>query len=153
MSKYKLKFLVTDEDTLHQKSSKVLPNSRAAKEAKAALEQLYERQGGRAQGFAAIQVGLPVNVILLRYHYGEKYQIVYNAEVLRKIGRRKSNEGCASEGDIRYIVYRPWLAKVSYQTEDCVKHVEWLPYRKARIFCHEYDHTEGILLKDHGRIV
>lgn len=111
---------------------------------------VYDKLGGRLQGMAAIQVGLPYRAILLRYVKGEDPIIAYNPVILFKFGKKKSNEGCLSEGDSRFIVKRPRLMKVRYRSKYGYTFTKWLTYKKARIFMHECDHLDGILLTDIG---
>lgn len=144
----------TDINKLHVKSSEVDMNDvKLTKNIHDALMAVFNKLEGKAQGLSAIQCGLPYCAILLRYVKGEEPIIAYNPKVLVKLGSKKSNEGCLSEGNKRYIVRRPILIKVEYITRYKDKIIEWLPYKKARIFMHEYDHLQGVLLQDKGTIV
>ena len=145
------KIVETDIDILHQVSSDIdMSNISLVNAVKSKLLQTYEKLDRKCQGISAIQVGYPYKAVLLRYVKGEKPIVIFNPKVYCKIGNKKSNEGCLSEGDSRYIVKRPILIKVGYIAEDGTDVVEWLPYKKARIFMHEYDHLDGILLQDKG---
>lgn len=143
--------LVTNIDDLHLKSEDVsgLSDSRLHKAAEALISE-YKSLAGKALGLSAPQVGMRVNVILIRKSSPKEPVIYYNTKVLKEIGHKDSNEGCISEGNIRYIVKRPMLAKVEYFTMDGVHHVEWMGFKRARVFCHENDHIHGILLQDKG---
>lgn len=143
--------VVTDVKELHKVSRKVdLDDWSEVTKVRVALLDAYAKLDGRLQGISAIQLGMPLCAMLLRYKKGKEPQIVYNPEVIKSVGSRKSNEGCLSEGEQRYIVKRPLFVKVSYYTVTKQNVVEWLPYKKARIFMHEYDHTQGVLLQDKG---
>ena len=153
MSK-KLVKIETDVDKLHRVSEVVdLNNLTLLNSIERALRDTFHEMKGAMKGLAAIQVGYPYQAILLRYVKGEEPDIVYNPEVLFKFGLRSSNEGCMSEGDDRYIVKRPLLIKVRYQTKYRQTITQWLPYSKARVFMHEFDHLAGILLQDKGILV
>lgn len=144
----------TDINKLHVKSSEVDVNDvTLTKNIRDALMAVFNELEGKAQGLSAIQCGLPYCAILLRYVKGEEPIIAYNPKVLVKLGSKKSNEGCLSEGNKRYIVRRPIIIKVEYVTRYKERIIEWLPYKKARIFMHEYDHLQGVLLQDKGTIV
>lgn len=149
-----LKFsVVTDIDKLHQKSQEVdMTDKNLVYRLLKCLKEAYTKLDGKLQGLSAIQVGEPYCAILLRYVKGQEPIVVYNPKILLSLGSKKSNEGCLSESGHRYLVKRPRLIKVQYYTEsgDMVK--EWLTYKKARIFMHEFDHTQGVLLQDKGRI-
>ena len=143
-----------DIDWLHTKSEPIDMTDHCAIQNIAAILLLaYKKLDGKCQGISAIQTGFPVQAVLLRYIKGGEPTVIYNPEVYIKLGSKKSNEGCLSEGDARYIVKRPLLIKVGYYLADGTKIVEWLPYKKARIFMHEYDHLFGILLQDKGKKV
>lgn len=142
----------TDIKALHQKCDIVDMNSNMNfREAlKNALMRVYKEYDEHMQGLSAIQIGYKSNCALLRYKKGESPIVIYNLDIIWKMGNVKSNEGCLSEGDIRYIVSRPLICKVRYYTIDGTKVEKILPYKKARIFCHEYDHANGVLLQDIG---
>lgn len=147
------KIVETDVDYLHQVSKPVTMDSDMVSLVNFQLLQAYKKLDGECQGLSAVQVGFPVRAILLRYVKGEEPIVIFNPKVDVKLGSKKSNEGCLSEGDVRYIVKRPILIKVQYYLGNGNKVVEWLPYKKARIFMHEYDHLNGILLQDKGKKV
>lgn len=100
------------------------------------------------QGYALPQDNIWVNAFICR----RKKRIVFmaNPEILKKIGSRKSNEGCLSIKD-RYIVRRPLLVKVAYYDENFQKHVKWFTWKMSRIICHEYDHLCGVTIKGIGK--
>lgn len=153
MSK-KLTLVETDVGFLHQSSQEVdLGNLDLVNMLEAELLNVFRKMQGKMQGLAAIQVGKPYKAILLRYVKGEDPIVVYNPKILFSIGKVKSIEGCMSEGDSRYLVWRPALALVSYTNKYRETKKEWLPYKKARIFAHEVDHLSGILLQDKGKLV
>lgn len=144
----------TDVNKLHQVSSNVdISDRKLVGHIEYALLATYRKLDGRLQGLAAIQCRLPYCAILLRYVKGKEPVVIFNPEVLFSFGKKKSNEGCLSEGKSRYIVERPLLVKVQYTNIDGLKVKEWLPYAKARIFMHEYDHLKGVLLQDKGILV
>lgn len=145
--------VTTSVKKLHVQSKPVDMNDKALLESlESEMIKCFNSYKGAMQGMAAIQICMPYCAILLRYKKWDDPLICFNPEVKYTIGSKESNEGCLSETG-RYIVKRPLLARVSYYTSDGVHHEEFLPYDKARIFCHEYDHTKGILLQDKGRRV
>lgn len=149
-----MKFIpvVTDADELRQKSSDIEwgEEEDILKASVSALLVAYTKLGGACQGLAAPQVGFKKNVILIRDEF-KSPKIIVNAHILKMIGSKKSNEGCISEGDLRYIVQRPLLAKVEYYDYDTRKEiVKWLIFPLTRVYCHEIDHINGILLQDKG---
>lgn len=153
MSK-KLITIETDINILHQVSEEVdLNNLEQVNMIESALIGTFNKLDGCIQGIAGVQVGQLYRAMLLRYVKGKEPIIVFNPEVKFKIGFKKSYEMCQSELGAQYLVRRPILVKVSYWTKYREKVTEWLPYRKARIFMHEYDHLNGVLLQDKGIVV
>ena len=143
-----------DIDFLHQRSCVVSTDDKEIREElKTSLIKMYEAYDGKMQGLSAVQCGLAYRAILLRFKKGEVPMVVYNPKVLMKVGSKISNEGCLSEGDDRYEVKRPRLCLVKYYDDNMKCHIVFYGFRKARIFCHEVDHLEGILLQDIGKLV
>lgn len=142
----------TDISKLHVISEEVnLTDNKETSNLNSVLLYVYNALNGACQGISAIQAGIPKRAVLLRYTKGNPF-IVYNPVVIRTFGSRKSNEGCLSEGKHRYIVERPCTAIVSYYNENMEKVTKVLGYKKLRIFMHEVDHLNGILLQDKGTI-
>lgn len=150
MSK-KLSVVETDVEKLHQVSKEINLNDIGKVNAvESSLIRVYNKLHGCIQGIAAIQTGFAYRVMLLRYVKGKEPIIVYNPVVNFEFGSKESRERCQSELDVEYIVKRPILVKVTYYTKYKEKVTEWLTYKRARIFMHEYDHLNGILLQDKG---
>lgn len=143
----------TDIDYLHQKCEPInIKDKEKCEQVAKVLRDGYDKLNGKLLGLAAIQLRQPVCAVLIKFYKGEPH-IYYNPKVIFSIGAIDSNEGCESEKPYRYIVKRPLIALVSYYTENRHKVVRIITHRKARIFCHEYDHTNGVLLQDKGRRV
>lgn len=148
----KLTVVETRLDVLHKVSEEVdIKEETSTWAIKTALLNTFNKLGGRVYGLAAVQCGLLLRAMLLNYTDSSKVIIAYNPKVLFKFGSIDSNEGCMSECNVRYIVKRPLLALVSYTNEECKKATKLLTYKRARIFLHEFDHLNGILLQDKGR--
>lgn len=144
----------TDINRLHKVSKDIdISDLKLINTIESRLLDTFNRLDRKLQGVSGVQVGYPYRVFLVRWSANSEPEIIYNPKVLISVGSKKSNEGCLSEGDKRYIVKRPILVKVQYETKFREVKVEWLPYRKARIFMHEYDHLNGVLLQDKGVLV
>lgn len=146
----KASIVCTDEKYLRRKSDNPYIIDDKCKEVIKALRDAYDAYEGKVQGLAAIQVWRPYRVILVRYKKGREPEICLCPVVLDTIGSKTSMEKCESEPGKIYNVKRPLFAKVAYYTEGRDYVEKWLPFKKARIFCHEVDHLDGILLKDKG---
>ena len=145
--------LVTDIGRLHETSLPVdMTDDRLKELLKKELLKMYNNLDGKLQGLAAIQCDYAYRAILLRYVKGTEPIVVYNPRVLFKTLLMDSHEGCLSEGGGRWWIQRPMLAFVEYYDFDGIRHREWLTWKKARIFCHECDHLDGILLQDNGKV-
>ena len=140
----------TDVNYLHQKSATPIFGSPELKDTVDALLEAYNKLEGKVQGLSGVQVWHPLKVVLIRWKKGQEPDILIAPVVLDTWGSKSSMEGCESEPNKRYWVDRPRLAKVAYHTQDGAYHEKWLTYKKARIFCHEVDHLNGILLQDKG---
>lgn len=154
MAKLNRSPIITDLARLHEVSMEVdMSDMQLVQGLEKALLDAYNYHNGKMQGLAAIQVDKPYKAILLRFVKGEEPIICYNPIIKFKLGSKKSNEGCMSEGDQRYIVKRPTLMLFEYQTKDGTRVKKWLSFMQARIVSHECDHLKGILLQDYGKKV
>lgn len=152
ISKY-VRSIVRDKEILHQVSYRVdTSDDVLMRDLRNDLLYMFNKYRGKMQGLAAIQCGRPSRAILLRFDKNKSPVVVFNPEILFQFGSVNSNEGCMSEGDIRYIVKRPIFTRVRYF--DGLNYVtKFYGYRKSRVFAHECDHLDGILLQDKGKPV
>ena len=112
---------------------------------------------------APIQIGIPKRIIFIRNtstdmtknndkDYNE--EIIYiNPTIKRMFGHTKFLEGCGSckYTDGNYVVGevdRPYKIEVEYFDIKGNKHSKIIEGFEATIFCHEYDHLNGILHMD-----
>ncbi len=100
-------------------------------------------------GLAAIQVGEPINVFILKDVDDDGYKVYINPEY-ELIGDAcaKGLEGCLSIPGQTGKVIRPKKIKIKYLDRFGKKHKEKLTGWDARIFLHEYDHLIGVLFTD-----
>ena len=76
-------------------------------------------------------------------------KVFINAKIIEEEGDEWTfNEGCLSIPDVREDVVRKPKITIEYQDENFKKHTETLDGLAARVFQHEYDHIEGILITD-----
>lgn len=104
------------------------------------FETMYNAEG---VGLAAVQVGMLKRVVVL--DVGDGPIELVNPEITKAEGEQKESEGCLSVPGKYGVCLRP--AKVQVKAQD--RHGNWHVYTgeglKARCFCHELDHLEGIL--------
>ena len=112
---------------------------------------------------APIQIGIPKRIIYIRNtssdmnkntdsEYNE--EIVYINPVIKKVyGHTQFLEGCAScmysNGNyVTGVVDRPYKIDIEYLDIDGNKKDKTIEGFESTIFCHEYDHLNGILHMD-----
>lgn len=106
-------------------------------------ETMYNAPG---VGLAGPQVGVLKRVVVL--DVGDGLIELINPEITFEEGEQTGEEGCLSLPGLCGPVTRPQTVKVKAQNRDG----NWCLYKgedlKARCFCHEIDHLDGILYKD-----
>lgn len=117
-------------------------------------ERLFELLGDMADtmylaegvGLAAVQVGALRRVVVI--DAGDGLIELINPEIVETEGEQCEEEGCLSLPGRNSVTYRPMTVTVRAQNRDG----NWCMYKgeglKARAFCHEIDHLDGILFID-----
>lgn len=100
-------------------------------------------------GLAGPQVGVLRRVVVMDVSEDRnEYIELINPEITEVDGIQTGTEGCLSLPGLCGIVSRPNVVKVKAQNREG----KWCLYKgeglKARCFCHEIDHLDGILYKD-----
>ncbi len=97
-------------------------------------------------GLAAVQVGVLRRVFICRFE--ENIIELINPEIIYTEGCQQEEEACLSLPGKSGVTERPACVHIKAQNRDG----KWCIYKgealKARCFCHEYDHLDGILYKD-----
>ena len=113
------------------------------------LELMYE---GRGVGLAAPQVAWSTRLFVMNPTgdpaQSEQEVVVVNPEILRRKGREIDSEGCLSLPGITVDVERATRIVVRFQALDATEHERPLSEFDARVFQHELDHLDGILITD-----
>lgn len=108
------------------------------------LETMYSANG---VGLAAVQVGILKRVVVI--DIGEGSMELVNPEITMKEGEQQESEGCLSLPGKYGVTSRP--KKVQVKAQD--RNGKWQVFTgedlKARAFCHEIDHLDGILFTSH----
>ncbi len=113
------------------------------------LETMYDAPG---IGLAAIQVGVPLRIIVMDLQENETPNPRYfvNPEILETIEETKPyEEGCLSVPDVFDEVERPARCRIRYMNYDGEVIEEWAEGLYAVCIQHEMDHLEGTLFIDH----
>lgn len=104
-------------------------------------------------GLAAVQIGVPVRVILVIQARAEEriFKAYFNPEVVkRSAAMQSSREGCLSlSNEEDHIVQRATHISIRYQAEDGQFLVEHFSGLTAAVVQQEMDHINGILLTDY----
>ena len=99
-------------------------------------------------GLAAPQVGHNIRMILVQLKSGKVQEMINPRISWCSLERVKMEEGCLSIPGEYLVVERPSRVRVKFQTLDGEYNYWCLHNMDARVFLHEYDHLEGILMKD-----
>lgn len=107
-------------------------------------ETMYDAQG---VGLAAVQVGILKRVVVI--DIGDGCMELVNPEITEQSSDRQCEiEGCLSLPGETVYTDRPMTVKVKGQD----RFGNWQVFKgtglKARAFCHEFDHLDGIVIRD-----
>lgn len=140
-----LRKVVTKEDPILRKKSRPVEkfDEKLAQLLDDMKETMYAADG---IGLAAVQVGMLRRAVVI--DLGDDYLELINPEIIEQEGEQFADEGCLSIPGEYYETIRPATVKVKAQNRDG----QWCVYKgeglKARCFCHEIDHLDGILFTD-----
>ena len=107
-------------------------------------ETLHKEQGA---GLAAPQVGLLRRVVVI--DIGQGVIELVNPEIIEKSGEQHEIEGCLSCPGQWGITKRPMFVMVKPQDRNGNEFKMSAEGLLAKAFCHEIDHLDGILFKQH----
>lgn len=139
--------LIPDEDPrLHQVCEEVDTDSISdlTDTISAMFPFMYENNGC---GLAAPQIGITKRFFIIGY--GGREFVCINPEILTEGGHTATAiEGCLSYPGQQVQVTREEAIKVRYLTKDGKTKTHWMRDMMARIFQHELDHLNGIVMRD-----
>ena len=98
-------------------------------------------------GLAAVQVGKLRRLVVVEVEENKPY-VMINPEIIKREGNQQDVEGCLSVPNQWGITDRPMTVTVRYTGLDGKVHKATGSELKARAFCHELDHLDGILFTD-----
>ena len=107
-----------------------------------------EREG---IGIAAPQVGESVRIFLTCARDGEAERVFINPRLELSGSGALHDEGCLSLPDIRGEILRPPVARITAQGLDGAEFILESDGFLARVWQHEFDHLDGILIIDRMR--
>ena len=101
-------------------------------------------------GLAAVQVGILRRAVIVDVGDGKPLELI-NPEIVETSGEQEGQEGCLSLPGEWGVVRRPEFVRVRAQN----RKGQWCMYKgeglKARCFCHEIDHLDGIVCTDRAK--
>ncbi|MGN0634877.1 MAG: peptide deformylase [Acutalibacteraceae bacterium] len=103
-------------------------------------ETMYKAEG---VGLAAVQVGVLRRVVVM--DCGDGFLELVNPQIISEEGEQEEQEGCLSLPGEYGVTRRPAVVKVQAQDRTGKWHIYKGTELKARCFCHELDHLDGIL--------
>ena len=135
----------TDEDSILRKKSREVEkfDDRLFQLLDDMADTMYDADG---VGLAAVQVGVLRRVVIV--DIGEGLIELINPEIIEENGIQCDVEGCLSLPGKQAYTMRPMTVTVKAQN----RNGNWCVYKgtglKAKAFCHEIDHLDGILYVD-----
>lgn len=107
---------------------------------------MYEAPG---IGLAAPQVGIQKRFFVYDLGAGDGAQALINPEIIESDGEWEFYEGCLSVPDMAFDIVRPKTVHIiGYDLDGKEVDIE-ADELLARLFQHEMDHLDGVLLLDH----
>ncbi len=97
-------------------------------------------------GLAAVQVGILKRAVIV--DLGDGLLELINPEIIESSGEDEDTEGCLSLPGEWGLVKRPEYVKIKAQDRRGVWKRHEATGMKARCFCHEIDHLDGIIYTD-----
>jgi len=110
------------------------------------LETMYEEPG---LGLAAPQVGVRKRMFVYDLELGEDPRVLINPEIVETEGEWEYEEGCLSVRGLSWAIVRPKLIHIVGRDIDGNEVSIEADELEARLFQHEMDHLNGILLVEH----
>ena len=106
-------------------------------------------------GIAAPQVGIMKRFFIAMPHVDADYEetrdriyVMINPEITYREGTQESSEGCLSVPGYMGLVERPYKIRIKGTDLQGTEHEYEFEGFEATVFCHEYDHLDGILYSD-----
>ena len=140
-----LRKIVTKEDPILRKKSRPVEkfDEKLTQLLDDMAETMYKAEG---VGLAGVQVAMLRRVAVI--DVGDGLIELVNPEIIEEEGQQIATEGCLSLPNEWGETVRPEKVKVKAQD----RNGKWCIYKgeglKARCFCHEIDHLDGILFTD-----
>ena len=110
------------------------------------LETMYDEPG---LGLAAPQVGVRKRLFVYDLEEGEAPSVLINPEIIESDGQWEYLEGCLSVPGLSWTITRPKLVHIRGLDLDGNEVNIEADELEARLYQHEMDHLNGVLLVEH----
>jgi peptide deformylase len=113
------------------------------------MERVAKARKNPARGLAAVQIGVPVRVLIVAREDGDYWPFI-NPTLDRTLNRfAVEHEGCLSVPLMKWgDVSRPAKCDATWFDPQGQRHSMTLRGAAARVFQHEFDHLNGVLMTD-----
>ena len=116
------------------------------------IDQLYwdmvdTMRYNKGVGLSAIQIGKPIRLFVMETG-GEHPEAIFNPRIVNTEGEQLLEEGCLSFPYMWVKVRRPTKVRLRYQLINGETVTREFIGFTARVILHEYDHLDGITMKD-----
>ena len=137
--------VVKKEDPILRKQSRVVTkfDERLWELLDDMVETMYADEG---VGLAAVQVASLKRAVVIDLQDGEGVTELINPVITKEEGIQYEIEGCLSIPGEYYETIRPEKITVEYDDRYGEHHVEEVDGFRAVCYCHEIDHTNGIVI-------
>ena len=109
------------------------------------MDSILTELGDNAAGLAAVQIGYPKRIFMLRRN--EENELYINPKIIARSNELKmSGEACLSLPGMYVRSRRPKFVSLSWTNLDGSEQVETFNGFWARAVCHEMDHLDGKLI-------
>jgi peptide deformylase len=125
------------------------PLTDADRDCIAELGERLDEEGDAALGIAAVQIGYPKQMFVMRDDQGNNLFCLNPQITARSKETTKRMEGCLSIPEFGTNPIRPKSVTLKYMTPDGIVEERTFTGLASRVVCHEMDHLEGILLINH----
>lgn len=115
------------------------------------MNDTLDQLGDSAAGLAAVQIGYPKSMFMLRgYKKSNENTLYINPLIVAKSREQKlDNEACLSLPGMSGAFKRPKMTTIKYYDIDGNQHEETFCGFWSRACCHETDHLNGVLIAQH----
>lgn len=144
----RLKLVFSPNQILKKKNSDI--SFPLSKEIKGLIDMMiFACKKNKGVGLAAPQIGKKLNLAIINLsHYEIPAFPIINPKIITNSGKSLMEEGCLSIPEKFGLVNRPEKITVQFYNTDGKKMKLTIDGLPARVFQHEIDHLNGILIED-----